>query len=127
MQNTTANCPSVQGSQCGHHTTPAPSHQQGEAPSASHSVRRTKVPALLNGRHMFISSPLGRAKPQYFLQNHDVYLTCNGYLHFSFLLSYTSHPCLEQDFMDKYKIQIMKAYCKNAGALLRTRDMLAPP
>lgn len=54
-------------------------------------------------------------------------LTCNGYLHFSFLLSYVSQICLEQDFMDKYKIQIMKVYCENAGTLLWTRDKLAPP
>lgn len=65
----------------------------------------------------------------YLLQNHDAHYNsaCNGYLPFSFLLSYASHTCLEQDFMDKYKIQIMKVYCKNAGTLLRTQDKPAPP
>lgn len=127
MQGTIASCSSVQGSQCENRNTPLPSHQQGERPSASHSIRRTRIPALLNSRHMFISSPLDRAKPQRFLQNHDGYLTYNGYLHFSFLLSYTSHTCREQDFMDKYKIQIIKVYCKNVGTLLQTWDKLAPP
>lgn len=119
MQGTTASNPSVQDSNCEHHITP---------PSASHSGEQRSQPFSTAGIHLF---PVYQVRP-----SHNLFfkitmptfnLTCNGYLHFSFFLSYTSHTCLQQDFMDKYKIQIMKVYCKNAGTLLQTRDKLAPP